>query len=142
LRPYIPTLESKRNWTDREPLPGGDFDVNGLPKLAQELVSAFPFAEGAFADRLAQAYGTQARIVLGSATKMEDLGRQFGATLTEVELRYLMQNEWARTAEDVLWRRSKLGLRLNAGDAAEVERWMQAHLTESRAPARTGEGGP
>ncbi|HWA46640.1 MAG TPA: glycerol-3-phosphate dehydrogenase [Dongiaceae bacterium] len=142
LRPYIPTLEGKRDWTDRESLPGGDFDVNGLPNLAQELVAAYPFVEAGFAGRLVQAYGTRARTVLGMAANMEDLGRQFGATLTEAELRYLMQHEWARTAEDVLWRRSKLGLRMTADNAAQVEHWMQAHLTEIRAPASAGSHGP
>ena len=138
LCPFIPSLQGKRGWTDRESLPGGDFDVNGLSGLAQELVATYPFVEAGFAGRLVQAYGTRAGIVLGSATNMEDLGHQFGAMLTEAELRYLMQHEWARTAEDVLWRRSKLGLRMSASDAAVVEHWMQAAASGVRATIPAG----
>jgi glycerol-3-phosphate dehydrogenase len=64
--------------------------------------------------------------VLGRASSAADLGRSFGATLTESEVRYLMTVEWARTAEDVVWRRSKLGLRLSAEEVAELDRWMMA----------------
>ena len=125
LAPYFPGLGSKTGWTHREPLPGGDFDVHALPELAQELVHDYPFVEAGYAGRLIRAYGTRARAILGSATRMEDLGRQFGATLTEAELRYLMHLEWARTAEDVLWRRSKLGLRMTPGNTAALESWIQ-----------------
>jgi glycerol-3-phosphate dehydrogenase len=58
---------------------------------------------------------------------MADLGRSFGATLTESEVRYLMASEWACTAEDIVWRRSKLGLRLSAGEIAAIDGWIAAH---------------
>jgi glycerol-3-phosphate dehydrogenase len=61
---------------------------------------------------------------MGDATKVGDLGRDFGATLTEAELRWLMAREYARTAEDVVWRRSKLGLRLTEGQIAEIDAFM------------------
>jgi len=125
LVPYLPGLRGKNSWTDREPLPGGDFDVLALPALAEELVRDYPFVGAGHAGRLIRAYGTRARAILGSATSMEDLGAQLGATLTESELHYLMDQEWARTAEDVLWRRSKLGLRVTPGNAAALENWMQ-----------------
>jgi glycerol-3-phosphate dehydrogenase len=71
-------------------------------------------------------YGTRARDVLGAAQSAADLGRDFGATLTEAELDYLMREEWAETAADVLWRRSKLGLRLDAEQAAAIDTAMAA----------------
>ena len=65
--------------------------------------------------------------MLGNAKSMADLGQSFGATLTESEVRYLMANEWAVTAEDIVWRRSKLGLRLSAAEIAALDEWMAAH---------------
>ncbi len=128
LTPYLPSLRGKTDWTDHVPLPGGDFDVHALPALAEELMRDYPFVEAGYAGRLVRAYGTHAREILGSATSMGDLGLQFGATLTESEVRYLMEQEWARTAEDVLWRRSKLGLRMEPAGAAALQTWMEAAL--------------
>jgi glycerol-3-phosphate dehydrogenase len=65
---------------------------------------------------------------------MADLGQSFGATLTEREVRYLMANEWARTADDVVWRRSKLGLRLSAAEVAALDAWMIDHRTQADRP--------
>jgi glycerol-3-phosphate dehydrogenase len=109
-------------WTATSPLPGGDFPVDGFDALVIDLRRRFPFLAPATARRLARAYGTRARILLGEARDAADLGRDFGAGLTTVELRYLARTEWAREAEDVLWRRSKLGLRLNGAAIAEIGR--------------------
>jgi glycerol-3-phosphate dehydrogenase len=76
--------------------------------------------------RLAAAYGTRARNILAGARTKVDLGFFFGATLTEVEIRYLMAQEWAQTADDVLWRRTKLGLVLSDGEARALDRFMAA----------------
>ena len=73
---------------------------------------------------LAAAYGTRARDILGGARAAADLGVWFGATLTQAEVRYLMTQEWARTADDVLWRRSKLGVALTPSEAAALARFM------------------
>jgi glycerol-3-phosphate dehydrogenase len=70
------------------------------------------------------AYGTRAHKLLGQASSMADLGQDFGATLTEAEIRYLIDNEWAVTADDIVWRRSKLGLRLSAAEVATLEDWL------------------
>jgi len=67
---------------------------------------------------------------------MDDLGQSFGDTLTEAEVRYLMANEWAVTAEDVVWRRSKLGLRMSATEISGLDDWMVAHRTSSERPLR------
>jgi glycerol-3-phosphate dehydrogenase len=71
--------------------------------------------------------------VLNGATSMADLGRVFGADLTEAELRYLVRAEWARTAQDVVWRRSKLGLRLSAEQIAAIDDAMQGMMQEEMA---------
>ena len=91
------------------------------------------------AARLVRMYGTRAKDVLGAAQSAADLGRDFGATLTEAEIDYLMREEWAERADDVLWRRSKLGLRLSAEQAAAVDDAMEARRRNAaRQPAVAG----
>jgi glycerol-3-phosphate dehydrogenase len=70
--------------------------------------------------------------MLAPAASMDDLGRSFGATLTESEVLYLMAYEWACTAEDVVWRRSKLGLRLSAKEIAALDAWMAVERGNSQ----------
>ena len=119
---YLPKIEAAGSWTGRTALPGGEFDVQGLDALITSLQSDYPFLSKAHATRLARAYGTRARKLLGNAASSADLGENFGATLTEAEVRYLMAQEWALTADDILWRRSKLGLRLSADQVAALDR--------------------
>ena len=88
--------------------------------MQDDLARRYPFLSDATSRRLVRAYGTLAADMLGDARGAADLGRCFGADLTEREVDWLMRTEWARTADDVLWRRSKLGLRFNAAEAA---RW-------------------
>jgi glycerol-3-phosphate dehydrogenase len=95
--------------------------------LAAGLVRDHPFLTPAWALRLVHAYGTEAREVLGDAKDAEDLGRDFGATLTAAEVDWQMDREYARTADDVLWRRTKLGLRVK--DPAPLEAYMAARRT-------------
>ena len=111
-------------WTHDAPLPGGDFPVGGQGAQVAALRSAYPFLTDFWALRLVRAYGTEAPEVLGDAGSAADLGEDFGATLTEAEVRWQMEREWARTAEDVIWRRTKLGLRLDAGEVERLEAWM------------------
>ena len=108
-------------------LPGGDMDVSAVAALTAELMRDYPFLTQAHASRLAHAYGTRACKLLGTAKSLGDLGQPFGATLTESEVQYLMSVEWACTAEDVIWRRSKLGLRLSRSEIAALDDWMAAH---------------
>ena len=79
------------------------------------------------------AYGTEARIILGDAKSAQDLGEDFGATLTARELEWLMDKEYARTAEDVVWRRNKLGLRLSAEQIARIQDWMDHRSAQAAA---------
>ena len=121
----------KGPWTEGVPLPGGDFPVKGVSRLVEELRAAHPFLTERWARRLVRAYGTEAQGLLDGAETAEDLGRDFGATLTEREVRWLMRHEYARTADDVLWRRSKLGLRLSTGEAAALDAFMAEARVEA-----------
>ena len=123
-------------WTGRAPLPGGDFPVDGFEALVADLRARWPFLAPAHARRLARHYGTTARAILGDATSASDLGRDFGATLTEAELDHLMRCEWARTAADVAWRRTKLGLRLTPAEMETLDAAMVEKCTEGIGAAR------
>lgn len=120
-------------WTAGEPLPGGDFAVDGFEALVKDLRARFPFLSAFHARRLCRAYGTEAGQVLRQAKGAADLGRDFGATLTEAEVIWLMDREYARTAEDVVWRRNKLGLRMEAGQIAALDAWMADRQSRARA---------
>ena len=128
-----------RPWTAGVALPGGDFPVDGVGRLVEELRAAHPFLDAPWALRLVRAYGTEARAILRGARSKADLWRDFGATLTEAEVRWLMEREWARTAEDVAWRRSKLGLRLTPEQMATLDAWMARAIDDAR-PVATEAG--
>ncbi len=134
LAPYLRSAKAKEGWTGKSPLPGGDMDVSAIAALAAELVRSYPFLTPADANRLAHAYGTRAVKILGHAKSLADLGQSFGAGLTESEVRYLMAHEWARSADDIVWRRSKLGLRLSADEIAALEDWIAANQFPSGRP--------
>ncbi|RWN03475.1 MAG: glycerol-3-phosphate dehydrogenase [Mesorhizobium sp.] len=112
-------------WTANAPLPGGDFPASGFDAEVAKLKTAYPFLDARLARRLTRLYGTRARVLLGLAKSNADLGRNFGADLYEAEVRYLVQNEWAMTAEDVLWRRTKRGLHLSREQAAALDEFMR-----------------
>jgi glycerol-3-phosphate dehydrogenase len=78
--------------------------------------------------------------MLGTAASAADLGQDFGATLTEREVRYLMADEWALTAEDIVWRRSKLGLRMSAAEIAALDAWIVADRDRAAPPPREAGG--
>lgn len=128
LTPLLPKREGEvAGWTGAMPLPGGEFDLDGAGALAARLKRSFPFLGEAHTMRLVRSYGTRAWVLLGKAKSMAELGMHFGATLTEAELRYLIEHEWAQTADDVIWRRSKLGLHLKANEIAALDAWMRQH---------------
>jgi len=111
LQPLLPTPRPAA-WTASAPLPGADLPGGFAPFLAG-LRQAYPFLPAKTAWRLAHAYGTRAERILGAARSLADLGGDLGAGLTEAELAYLKREEWAETVDDVLWRRTKLGLFLS-----------------------------
>lgn len=114
----------ERPWTRNAPLPGGDFPTQGFGALCDDILEQWPFLNITTVTRLARLYGTRVRVLLEGVVDADGLGRIFGADLSALEVTYLMQNEWARTAEDVLWRRTKLGLQLRDGEVAALEVWM------------------
>jgi len=116
-----------RPWTAKSPLPGGDFVYDGVDTLVERTQRTWPFLTEGHARRLIRAYGTRVENVLKTATRLDDLGLRFGVDLTATEVRYLMTKEWAQTADDVLWRRSKLGLRFSDAQRADLDRFMQAN---------------
>lgn len=137
LAPYLKGTKAKEGWTAHAPLPGGDFDVSSVEALTAEIQRDYPFLALAHASRLVHAYGTRAAKLLAHAKSAADLGRDFGATLTEREVRYLMAHEWAVSAEDIVWRRSKLGLRLSGEEIVALDEWLVAHRDDAvKAEAR------
>ncbi len=140
LAPFLgPRAADKKGWTGREPLPGGEFPADGVGAQVEALLKRSPFLARAHATRLVRAYGTKANEVLGPARSAADLGRDYGATITDAELDYLMREEWAERAEDVLWRRSKLGLRVSAEQAATIDAAMLARRTGAQRAGAVGE---
>ncbi len=113
--------QRQNRWTAQAKLPGGDV---GYMTLLGEASLRWPFLPDAMRTRLLGAYGTRIERVLGDATSLDALGQYFGADLYEAELRHLQRDEWATCADDVLWRRTKLGLRLADDECAHVEAWF------------------
>jgi glycerol-3-phosphate dehydrogenase len=111
-------------WTARSHLPGGEFPHDGLEALVAKTRRARPFLSEAHVQRLVRAYGTRVERVLGPARRPDELGPWLGADLTGAEVRYLMEREWAQTEDDVLWRRSKLGLRISPDERRQLARFM------------------
>ena len=112
----------------------GDFAPDGYGREVAALRRAHPFLEPAHAERLVRLYGTRARLVVGDAKSTQDMGRCFGADLYQAEIDFLIEHEWATTAEDVLWRRTKQGLRLTAEEASVLDLYMSGMASE-RSPA-------
>ncbi|WP_257884379.1 glycerol-3-phosphate dehydrogenase [Sulfitobacter sp. CW3] len=135
IAPFFPDTEGP--WTAGVPLPGGDFPVNGVADLTAKLAAQFPFLTPAWATRLIKAYGTDAFEMLKGATSQTDLGQNFGSNLTAQEVLWLIKNEYARKADDVVWRRSKLGLRMTAQEIEMLDVWMVENTVQT-----TGEPQP
>ncbi len=114
-------------WTRGATLPGGGMPVGGHDTLAAELCAACDGLPPETAARWARTYGTDARDISGDAPNADALGEDFGAGLRAREVDFLMAREYARTAEDIVWRRTKLGLRLDAGEIGRLDDWMKEH---------------
>jgi glycerol-3-phosphate dehydrogenase len=138
LRPFFP--EAGADWTAGVALPGGDFPVDGFDRLTESLHRAYPFLTAAWARRLVRAYGTEALDILGEAREAADLGPDFGATLTGAEVRWQMGHEYARAAADVVWRRTRLGLKMTEAQIAALDDWMQQERGLDRAAPVAAKG--
>jgi glycerol-3-phosphate dehydrogenase len=137
LRPHL-SAAAKPSWTGKTALPGGDFPRDGVEVLIGELLEKHPFLTPDYARRLVRSYGTRAFAVLEGVQGANDLGEVFVADLTAREVDYLMDQEWARTAEDVLFRRSKLNLHATAKDAARLEAYMAGRLNPPQSNSTGG----
>ncbi|MCB2072445.1 MAG: glycerol-3-phosphate dehydrogenase [Novosphingobium sp.] len=124
LADRLPALSGPA-WTASKPLPGGDFPVDGAQALQAEVSARYPFLGEKDAERIVRAYGTRVYAWLGKARVWGDLGQSFGWGLSEAEVDYLAGAEWAHTAEDILWRRTKLGLRLDVSERDALARFME-----------------
>jgi glycerol-3-phosphate dehydrogenase len=117
FRPRLP-------WTAAAPLPGGDFAPAQFAARLEQALGSWPFLAPGEMRRLFCAYGTRLDRVLGSARSREDIAPFFGPELSGAEVRYLMSQEWAETADDVLWRRTKLGLTVTKAEQEALARFM------------------
>jgi glycerol-3-phosphate dehydrogenase len=134
MRPFIGG--AKQGWTDRAALPGGDIPRGDFASFLSGVRRRWPFLSEQLAHRLARAYGTRISELLGAAKHLDDLGRDFGGGLTSAELEYLQSHEWAETAEDVLWRRTKVGLHMNQAQRDVLTRLLDAE--QGSATAKRG----
>ena len=123
LAKRLPVLEGE-HWTAKEALPGGDFDHRAQHHLIAVLAEEYPFLSERDALRIGRAYGTRAVDWLGDAKSWDDLGQMFGGGLSQAEVAYLREAEWAETADDVLWRRTKLGMHLSEAEQAALKQFM------------------
>ena len=122
LAPHFDGLSGP--WTAGTTLAGGGFKPADLRRVIEDLARDYPFLTPSWAERMIRHYGLESRDILGAARSVEDLGQAFGATLYEAEVRWLMEREWARGVKDVIWRRTKLGLRMTSEEIAALEAFM------------------
>ncbi len=124
-------------WTAKSSLPGGDFPTNGYEAEVAKLSTRYPFLDRGLSQRLIRLYGTRAYKLLEGARSLADLGKCFGSDVYEAEVIYLMAQEWASTADDVLWRRTKRGLKLGEIDQEALAGFMEGR---EQALSRTKDG--
>lgn len=124
------------DWTRDAPLPGGDFAPPDFEALCADYHHRWPFLAETLIRRLVRAYGTDTRNILAEAKTEADLGTCFGAGLYETEINWLIRHEFARDADDILWRRSKLGLHMSEAQRKSVADWFEKRNLVS-APAET-----
>ena len=130
LRPFLPHMGAA--WTDTAALPGGDVPNGDMNTLADELRHSYPKLPGSLLNDLAQRYGTLSRELLGDTREVEVLGKHFGAGLYAREVDYLIEQEWAQTADDILWRRTKTGVHMTSEQRAQVQGYIASQPTVAR----------
>ncbi|MFN4037776.1 MAG: glycerol-3-phosphate dehydrogenase [Erythrobacter sp.] len=130
LAPYLPALDAP-DWTGKAPLPGGDFATTEVATVTSALAARHPFLGSAEAARLIRLYGTRAETILGTASSETDLGAHFGHGLTAAEVDYLIEHEWARSADDILWRRTKLGLHFTSAETSRLAAYITERTTRA-----------
>jgi len=126
LAPWFPDMRPA--WTRSAALPGGDFPTEGRSALIAEMTHHYPQMPTDLIERLVRTYGTVSRTILGESETELDLGHHFGAGLYQREVEHLVQTEWAISAEDILWRRTKLGLKVNDQEVSDLESWLDDNV--------------
>ena len=127
LAELLPRMgDSSRPWTRAAVLPGGDIPDLDIEAFTATQAARYAFLAPRLVRRMCRAYGTRIERIIGTARRSTELGDEIGPGLHEAELEYLRTEEWARSAEDVLWRRSKLGLESDPGVAERINRWLAA----------------
>jgi glycerol-3-phosphate dehydrogenase len=121
LKPYFPNMGQP--WTANKPLPGGN--ITRPEKLLRELIHQYPFLSAQLLERYVYSYGSISEYILDEVDSLEAMGQDFGGSLYEIEIDYLCEHEWAQTVEDILWRRSKLGLLKDQIDHTALTTYLQ-----------------
>ncbi|KAF3997387.1 glycerol-3-phosphate dehydrogenase [Glaciimonas immobilis] len=130
LQPLFSYMKAQA-WTADAPLPGGDIENADFPRFLKQFQQRYAWLPAATAKRYAHAYGSRVSALLDGVNTIVGLGELFGADLYEIEVRYMMDKEWALTAEDIIWRRSKLGLRLDGDAITRLTAWLEERSAES-----------
>ncbi|MGI9350228.1 MAG: glycerol-3-phosphate dehydrogenase [Rhizobiaceae bacterium] len=118
---------SGRDVIPEEPFPGGNFPISHFDQLVEQIRNDFPFMERDIVTRMVRTYGTEVRTILNKCETIDDLGQYFGSGLYQREVEFLKNHEWARTAEDILYRRTKLGLHMKEDEIVALEDWINQH---------------
>ena len=126
LKVFFP--EMGLDWTMKKPLPGGDFLVNEKKDIISNLQKSYPFLDKNCAKRLINNYGTYSYQILKNVKSKKDLGINFGHSLTEIEVDWLLKNEFANSVDDILWRRTKLGLKFNVTQNNKLKKWIESRI--------------
>jgi glycerol-3-phosphate dehydrogenase len=115
-----------KDWTENAPLPGGDLKNADYEQFRNTMKQDYPWMPRELRRHYGRCYGSRVRQIAGDATSLEGLGQHFGGQLYEAEVTYLVNHEWAQTAEDILWRRTKHRLHLTEAEQAAFAAWFDA----------------
>jgi glycerol-3-phosphate dehydrogenase len=126
---FLPQM--KGDWTAKATLPGGDIPKADFVAFLETVQGEYPWLPRDLAMHWARLYGTRMRMFLGDAKSLDGLGRRFGARLYEAEVQYLCAREWARSAEDVLFRRTKENLHMTKAEITAFTAWFDGALARS-----------
>jgi glycerol-3-phosphate dehydrogenase len=121
-------------WTSKAFLPGGDLPAGSLARFLRSVERRYPWLPPALRTRYSRSYGTRIDRVIGAARSLSELGAEVLPQLHEREIAYLCREEWARTAQDILWRRTKLGLHLPAAAASALDTWLSSQSSSGDTP--------
>ena len=113
-----------KDWTEDAPLPGGDLENADYEQFRNTMKREYPWMPRELRRHYGRCYGSRVRQIAGDATSLDGLGRHFGGQLYEAEVRYLVDHEWAQTAEDILWRRTKHRLHLTEDQQRAFIDWF------------------